>query len=196
MKIQRSTIYYKRKISETEKVSSHEEELLLVKNVFEENHKRFGARNIKKKLAEKEIVMSRRKISRLMQELGLVSSYGIPTYIKPSSKKKIKSNHAETSNLVGRNFDGWNKKEVIVSDLTYVKVVGKRCHICVLIDLFNREIIGWSIGENKTADLVLLAFAMAKIDWRRVLIFHTERGMEFCAKSIDTFLLKKESLEV
>ena len=77
---------------------------------------------------------------------------------------------------MGRNFDGWNKKEVIVSDLTYVKVGGKWCYICVLIDLFNREIIGWSIGENKTADLVLLAFAMAKIDWRRVLIFYTDRG--------------------
>ena len=92
---------------------------------------------------------------------------------------------------MGRNFDGWNKKEVIVSDLTYVKVGGKWCYICVLIDLFNREIIGWSIGENKTADLVLLAFAMAKIDWRRVLIFYTDRGMEFCAKSIDDFLVEK-----
>ena len=133
--------------------------------------------------------MSRRKISRLMKELGLVSAYGIPKYTKPGTKS-ADSNKSDISNLLDRNFSGWLEKEGIVSDLTYVKVNGKWCYICALIDLFNREIVGWSVGENKTADLVLLAFAMAGIDWRKVMIFHTDRGMEFCAAKIDEFLNK------
>ena len=133
--------------------------------------------------------MSRRKIGWLMKELGLVSSYGIPKYTKPGTKSQD-SNKADISNLLGRNFSGWSEKEVIVSDLTYVTVAGKWCYTCALIDLFNREVVGCSVGENKTAELVLLAFAQSRIDWRRVMIFHTDRGMEFCATKIDEFLKK------
>ena len=122
-----------------------------------------------------------------MKELGLVSVYGVPKYTKPGTKK-AGVNKSDVSNLLDRCFSDWGEKEVIISDLTYVRVDGKWCYICVLIDLFNREVIGWSVGEYKTADLVLIAFAMAKIDWRRVMIFHTDRGMEFCAGKIDDFL--------
>ncbi len=47
--------------------------------------------------------MSRRKISRLMKELGLVSAYGIPKYTKPGTKS-AGTNKADVSNLLGRNF--------------------------------------------------------------------------------------------
>ena len=49
-------------------------------------------------------------------------------------------------------------------------------------NLLGRNFSGWSVGEKKTADLVLLAFAMARINFERVMIFHTDRGMEFCAQ--------------
>ena len=188
MKVNRSTTYYrpdgKKKLAEA---ARHEKDLQDVKEAFEEGKENYGARQIKTSLAGKGVVMSRRKISRLMKELGLVSAYGIPKYTKPGTKS-AGTNKADVSNLLGRNFSGWSKKEVIVSDLTYVKVDGKWHYICVLIDLFNREIIGWSVGEKKTADLVLLAFAMARINFERVMIFHTDRGMEFCAAKIDEFL--------
>ena len=190
LKVNRSTTYYKpNEEKRLEKIARHEKDLQKVKEAFEEGKGNYGSRQIKTSLAEKGIVMSRRKISRLMKELGLVSAYGIPKYTKPGTKS-ADSNKADISNLLDRNFSGWGEKEVIVSDLTYVKVNGKWCYICALIDLFNREIIGWSVGENKTADLVLLAFAMAGIDWRKVMIFHTDRGMEFCAAKIDEFLNK------
>ena len=190
LKVNRSTTYYKpNEEKRLEKIAQHEKDLQKVKEAFEEGKGNYGSRQIKTSLAEKGIVMSRRKISRLMKELGLVSAYGIPKYTKPGTKS-ADSNKSDISNLLDRNFSGWLEKEVIVSDLTYVKVNGKWCYICALIDLFNREIIGWSVGENKTADLVLLAFAMAGIDWRKVMIFHTDRGMEFCAAKIDEFLNK------
>jgi putative transposase len=62
------------------------------------------------------------------------------------------------------------------------------CNKADISNLLGREIVGWSVSENKTADLVLLAFAMTGIDFREVLIFHTDRGMEFCAERIDLFL--------
>ncbi|HDG5453826.1 TPA: hypothetical protein PF080_000610 [Staphylococcus aureus] len=44
--------------------------------------------------------------------------------------------------------------ETLVSDLTYVKVAGTWHYICLFIDLFNKEIVGYSAGKNKDANLV------------------------------------------
>lgn len=69
--------------------------------------------------------------------------------------------------------------EAVVSDLTYVRVEGKWNYICLLIDLFNREIIGHSCGRAKDADLVYRAFAKVKANLYKIQLFHTDRGSEF-----------------
>lgn len=165
----------------------HKQDLEYVKATFYKLRGKLGARTIQNELRKKEIVMSRRKIRRLMNEQNLVSAYGKPKYTKPGTVKSG-SNKSDVSNLLGRQFSHWNEKEVIVSDLTYVRVNDKWCYICVLIDLFNREVIGWSVGEHKSSELVLLALMNFGIDWRKVMIFHTDRGMEFCSNQIDSFL--------
>jgi len=78
--------------------------------------------------------------------------------------------------------------EVIVSDLTYVKVAGKWHYICVFIDLFNREIVGYSVGSRKSAALVLSSISIIKHDLRDVQMFHTDRGKEFDNQLIDEVL--------
>jgi len=75
-----------------------------------------------------------------------------------------------------------------VSDLTYVRVGGIWNYICVLIDLFNREIIGYSAGRNKDALLVSRAFATVKSNLSNINIFHTDRGNEFKNQMIDETL--------
>lgn len=188
LKVNRSTTYYKAERRKSlEKIACHEKDLQDVKEAFREGKGNYGARQVKNALAVRGITMSRRKIGRLMAELGLESVYGKPKYTKPGTVAR-NSNHADVSNLLGSRFAGWGENEVIVSDLTYVKVCGRWCYVCVLIDLFNREVVGWSVGRNKTADLVLAAFNNAGIDLGRVMILHTDRGMEFCAEEIDNFL--------
>ena len=63
----------------------------------------------------------------------------------------------------------------VVSDLTYVRVQQKWHYICVFIDLFNREIVGFSTGANKDATLVYKAFASIQKDPRKNEYFHTAR---------------------
>ena len=48
--------------------------------------------------------------------------------------------------------------KIIVADLTYIKVRSSWKYACIISDLFNREIIGYSVGEQKNANLVKLAF--------------------------------------
>jgi transposase InsO family protein len=187
LKINRSTVYYKTRLSKEEKEKSHREDMNTILEIFNANRKEYGSKKIKKELKKKDVVFSRRKIIRLMKEAGIKSSYGKRSF-KPCASKGC--NESKVSNLIGREFNCWNRNEVIVSDLTYVRVNGEWNYICVLIDLFNREIVGWSVGRNKTSSLVMSAFSNANIDFNRVMIFHTDRGLEFCNKHIDDFILR------
>src|SRR5699024_10610564 len=69
--------------------------------------------------------------------------------------------------------------KVVVSDLTYVRVAQKWHYICVLIDFYNRKIIGYSAGPQKTAALVQRAFASVPYNPNRLEFFHTDHGSEF-----------------
>ena len=75
-----------------------------------------------------------------------------------------------------------------MSDLTYVRVGKSWNYICVLVDLFNREIIGYSEGKNKNSNLVMQAFSKVKINLKQIQIFHTDRGNEFKNQQIDETL--------
>jgi transposase InsO family protein len=77
---------------------------------------------------------------------------------------------------------------VVVSDLTYVRVGTSWNYICVLVDLFNREIIGYSAGKNKDALLVSKAFARVDTNLNNINVFHTDRGNEFKNKLLDQTL--------
>lgn len=79
-------------------------------------------------------------------------------------------------------------RNVSVSDLTYVRVGTNWNYICVLVDLFNREIIGYSAAPNKTATLVKRAFQSVSTNLKEIKIFHTDRGNEFKNQLIEETL--------
>ena len=94
-----------------------------------------------------------------------------------------------------REFSDRDYLEVVVSDLTYVRVAGKWNYVCILIDLFNREIIGYSAGIHKDAQLVYDAFATVQTNLRNIQMFHSDRGSEFKNELVDevisTFGIKR-----
>jgi transposase InsO family protein len=119
-----------------------------------------------------------------MKKRGLESAYTRRKY-KNHSKKV---NEAQTPNLLDRQFDKQDRLAAVVSDLTYVRVGQKWQYVCILLDLHNREIIGYSSGARKDAALVHSAFASAKINLNHIQMFHTDRGSEFDNFTINTIL--------
>ncbi len=80
---------------------------------------------------------------------NLVSKY---TKLKYRNHKTT-ANNAQISNVLNREFNDKKPNEAVVSDLTYVQVGGKWHYICLLIDLFNREVIGLAIMPGQTKPL-------------------------------------------
>lgn len=98
-------------------------------------------------------------------------------------------NEAPVKNELQHQFNQNEQLAVIVSDLTYVVCVGKKWHyVCPFVDLFNREIIGYSAGKNKTAELVYQALASIQTNLSNVKMFHTDREKKFDNKLISEAL--------
>ncbi len=152
--------------------------------IFKDSRSIYGQRKIKKELEKSGKQVSRRRIGRIMKEQGLVSKYTIAQF-KPH---KTGCNESPVGNTLNRQFHQEKELKVVVSDLTYVRVQQKWHYICVLVDLYNREIIGYSSGPNKDARLVYRAFSTVKSDLSSLELFHTDRGNEFKNKLIDQAL--------
>jgi len=179
LKIPRSTYYY-----EAKQRPDESDLVAIIIKIFKESRNNYGTRKIKIELNKKSYPVSRRRIGRIMKQEGLVSNYTVAQF-KPHLDK---CNESKVANLVQRKFNNQKHLNVVVSDLTYVRVGSSWNYICVLIDLFNREIIGYSAGRNKDAALVARAFASIKTNLRNINIFHTDRGNEFKNQIIDQTL--------
>jgi putative transposase len=179
LQLNRSTYYYE--VKERAKVDDITSDVI---DIFQASRQNYGTRKIKVELKKRGLIVSRRRIGRIMQEQGLVSSYTVAQF-----KPHVKScNESEQKNELNRKFVQEEEMSAIVSDLTYVRVNQKWHYVCVFVDLFNREIVGCSTGRNKDALLVYRAMASIKVDLNKVQLFHTDRGNEFKNKLIDDAL--------
>ena len=179
LQISRSTYYYeaKQKTDETKLTAA-------IIDIFIASRNNYGTRKIKRELAKQDMIVSRRRIGRIMKQEGLVSTYTTAQF----HPQKDTCNESKVANVVNREFDEQPYRNVVVSDLTYVRVGMNWNYICVLVDLFNREIIGYSAGPHKTASLVKQTFMTVNGSLENINIFHTDRGNEFKNQLIEETL--------
>lgn len=131
------------------------------------------------------VSIGKERLGRIMKEESLVSKYVLR---RKSKSTKDAVNNDAIDNKINRKFNNKKPLEVVVSDLTYVDVNKKWHYICLLIELSHREIIGYSAGKNKDAELIKDAWLTVKKDIRKICIFHTDRGSEFKNQEIDKIL--------
>ena len=179
LQVNRSTYYYEAKQRPDETGRSTE-----ITEIFKTSRNNYGTRKIKKELMKTGKQVSRRRIGRIMKQEGLVSNYTTAQF-KP---QKDTCNESKTENVLDRQFQNREYRDVVISDLTYVRVGTHWNYICILVDLFNREIIGYSAGEQKTAELVKEAFQSVEGSLEEIRLFHTDRGNEFKNQTIEELL--------
>lgn len=178
LKISRTSYYYQG----TQKDETEFEKT--IEKIFIQSKKTYGTRKIKIELKQLRIVASRRRISRIMSKLNLVSKYTLKVF-KVSSNP---SNKSSNTNILKRDFTVGLPHITIVSDLTYVRVNGKWNYICLMIDLYNGAIVGSSCHDKKDMEIVSKAFSSIEFSLHEIEVFHTDRGNEFTGGKIQSTL--------
>lgn len=157
-----------------------------IKQVFDKHNKRYGAPRINQELRKEGIVFNHKLIEKRMKIMGLMA--------KQSKKFKTttQSKHSLPlfENKLKQDFKASRMDEKWVGDITYVWTRKGWLYLAVVIDLFNREVIGWSMSNRINKQLVCDALKMAL--WRRKfprgVIMHTDRGSQYCSSKYRAIL--------
>ena len=181
--------YYRWKKSQEKREKKQIGELKIVaevEKIFNESDKTYGYRVIKEALKQKNIVISEYKVRKIMRENGLY----------PEVKKKYRPNYGKKGdgrykeNIVNQNFKTSKSKEVWASDITYIKTTIGWVYLAVVIDLYNREVVGYSVSKKIDTELVKAALsnAVGRFGTREGLIVHTDRGSQYASKGFEKML--------
>lgn len=166
---------------------------LLVAAIFAELRGRYGAPRIQKELRRRGHRTSRKRVAASMVRQGLVSRQ------KRRWRTTTDSRHNEpiAPNRLQRDFSASLPDRVWVADTTYLPVLGGFLFLVVIIDLYSRKVVGWSLGDRLDAELSgeALRRALARRQPPPGLVFHTDRGSEFAAISFRTLLSGARALQ-
>lgn len=153
----------------------------VIKAAFIENRHVYGTRRIKKALAKEGFIVSRRRIGRIMKKENLC--YKIRKKFKVTTDSK--HNVPIAPNLLNREFSVAKPNKYYVGDITYIWREEGWLYLAVVIDLFSRQVVGWSMNKNMKASLVNDALLMAVFKRKpgKGLIWHTDRGSQYASHS-------------
>lgn len=148
-----------------------------IQQIFTQNEGRYGSPRIFKALIKAGYHISKRRVERLYGELGLVARVVLVTHCSQGSKRFLAS--GENLRPDGGVPNAINK--VWVADVTYLKVNGVWRYLSVIMDLFSRRIISWSLDKNRTMEVTkrTLKNALQKRKPQGELMLHTDRGVEY-----------------
>jgi transposase InsO family protein len=152
----------------------------IVKEIFFSHFGRYGSPRIWAELKHAGIKISRKRVARLMKKLKLHAK-------KPRKwLKTTDSNHGLpiAENILDRKFYAEYPGQKWVSDITYLRTNGGWLYLTVIIDLWDRKVIGWSTSTNMHTENICVALKMAvlKRPVRKELIFHSDRGVQYCSE--------------
>ncbi len=161
----------------------------VIRRVHAESDGTYGSPRIHAELKEDGFACGQAKVARLMHKAGLK---GCP---KRRFRVTTKSGLARAGNLLEQDFSAQTPNERWASDITYIWTGQGWLYLAVVMDLYSRRIIGWSMSRRINRHLVLKALSMA-LGQRQPgndLIHHSDRGVQYLSDDFQD-LLKKHGI--
>ena len=167
------------------RIEKQEDEQLnrLIKEIFENSHKTYGTRRIKKALKRLYgLILSRRRIGKIMHKLGLICKNKQRFRVRTTDSNH---NFMIAPNLLNQDFYASYPDQKYVGDITYIPTKDGWLYLAVVIDLFSRRVIGWSMDETMKTSLVndALFMALKQRQPQKGLLWHTDRGSQYASDS-------------
>lgn len=164
-----------------------------VKEAFDVSKERDGSRRIQKELAESGDNHNVKTIAASMKRQDLVAKAARKFKCTTDSKHKM----PVAPNLLAQDFNATAPNQKWAGDITYVATSEGWLYLAVIIDLYSRQVIGWSMDTRMTASLVCDALSMAlfRRGFPEQVITHSDRGSQYCSKDyrdlISTYNLRQ-----
>lgn len=159
----------------------------LIKSIFKNSFESYGSPRIKTELETLGYKISKPRVARIMSA----------NYLFAKRKRKFKAttdskhNYPIAPNLLNQCFEVNRQNQVWVSDITYIKTKQGWLYLTVIIDLFNRKVVGWALSDNlSTEDTIIKAWHMAvkKTTLTQPLIFHSDRGIQYASHKFTSLI--------
>ena len=157
-----------------------------IKDIHQRSRGTYGSPRVTAELKAEGIKCSKNKVARIMRKNGIMAK--TKRKFKVTTQSKHKNPVAE--NLVKQEFVAQGPNQLWTSDITYVWTKEGWLYLAIILDVFSRSIVGWSLSSRITAELVLTAFKRA-LQRRQVtagMIFQSDRGSQYASEVIRTVL--------
>lgn len=182
--IARSSFYHWKAEKKLVSLKTKEKVQEAIKRSFKLSGGTYGSPRVHEDLIELGFSVSENTVAKYMRELGLDARL----------KKKFRvqttdSNHSDP--IAARIFKTEDSPlpkapgQVLAGDITYMKLGGGFVYLAVVLDLFNREVVGWSISRSLETQIVIdaLGMAMKKVGVDAEVVFHSDRGSQYASEA-------------
>jgi putative transposase len=190
--IERSGYYSWLNRRPSKRQNSNEELDKKIFSIFNAHKSRYGAKRITDDLHDAGERCSKNRVAKRMQHLGLRA--------KAKKKYKVttdsKHNLPIAANLLNRDFSTTGPNQKWVGDISYINTEEGWMYLAVVIDLYSRAVIGWSMQSTMSCQLVCDALIMAlyRRGFPKQVMFHSDRGSQYCSRAYQKILKQYEMI--
>lgn len=164
--------------------------LVQIKAIHKESRRSYGPLRVYDALKDHGAVCGRHRVARLMRQHDIRAKQKRPYKVTTDSRHAL----PVAENLLNRQFDVQAPNQVWSADVTFIPTRQGWLYLAVVLDLFSRRVIGWSMSGLNNRMLVISALKMV-IDTRRPehLLHHSDRGSTYASNDYQT-LLKQSNI--
>jgi putative transposase len=186
LRVSTSGFYAWSRRPKSRRTRDNERLLVRIRAYHEESDGVMGMPRIHEALIEEGETASRNRIARIMAKAGL---RGIPQR-KQWGRKQSGTRPEDVRNELERDFRATEPNTKWVTDITYISTAEGWLYLCVVVDLFSNQVVGWSMSTTQDRHLVLRAVLMAcwQRSEREPVVLHSDRGTQFTSHEYQKFL--------
>jgi transposase InsO family protein len=178
--------------------SDHDKEnrmlLFEIRRIHEQSKASYGSPRITDELKSRGFAVSRPRVARLMKQNSIRAVHAKKFVVTTDSKHY----YPVVENKLDRNFSVDQAAKAWVSDITYIKTSTGWLYLTVILDLFDRKVIGWSQSRDMTAQSTVVAawrMAVGNRPPSDSLIFHSDRGIQYACNEFAQLITSYKGVE-
>jgi transposase InsO family protein len=148
--------------------------------IYLQNRKVYGSPRVYEELKDQGMSVGRHRVARLMRDNG-IQSRRRKKWVRPRTGGRMA---IEAPNVLARSFTAARPDEVWVSDITYIPTLEGWMYCAVVLDLYSRKVVGWSVSPDMRNDVAVEALQRALVSRKpkpRELLHHSDRGIQYAS---------------